>query len=101
MIAIEAFKDFDNKYGKITKRDTEWYKAELGVTTKKGVNANAFNTKGDPSEEYIRARFVYMLIATNKYKPENICVEATLPKGNGGKSIDSDIIVKRSAKLGS
>lgn len=93
MTAIEAFKEFDNKYGKITKIDTEWYKTELGVGTKKGVNANTFNTKGEPSEEYIRARFVFMLIATNKYKPENICVEATLPKGNGGKSIDSDIII--------
>ncbi|MCK9472081.1 MAG: hypothetical protein M0Q88_10060 [Bacilli bacterium] len=77
MTAIEAFKEFDIKYGKITKIDTEWYKTELGVGTKKGVNANTFNTKGEPSEEYIRARFVYMLIATDKYKPENICVEAT------------------------
>lgn len=93
MKATDAFKDFDEKYGKLKKIDTNWYKAELGVETKKTVNANAFNTKGEPSEEYIRAKFVYMLIATGKYNPENICVEATLPKGNGGKSIDSDIIV--------
>ena len=63
------------------------------IANGKTINAKSFNTKGEPSEEYIRARFIYMLIATNKYKPENICVEATLPKGNGAKSIDSDIII--------
>ena len=96
MTALETFIEFDSKYGKVLKNkkiDTKWYKNELEVDTKKGVNANAFNRKGDPSEEYIRARFVYMLISTDKYKPENICVEATLPKGNGGKSIDSDIVI--------
>ncbi|MGA1932384.1 HsdM family class I SAM-dependent methyltransferase [Arcobacter sp. YIC-464] len=93
MTAINAFKEFDNKYKNIKTIDTNWYKQELGVVTKKGVNANAFDSKGEPLEEYIRARFVYMLIATDRYKPENICVEATLPKGNGGKSIDSDIVI--------
>jgi len=97
MKAIEAFKEFDNKYKETLRENnsitSDWYEQELGVKTKKTINAKAFNTKNEPSEEYIRARFVYMLIATDKYKPENICVEATLPKGNGGKSIDSDIII--------
>lgn len=97
MKAIDAFNEFDKKYKEDLKKNnkitSEWYEQELGVKTKKTVNAKAFNTKEKPSEEYIRARFVYMLIATDKYKPENICVEATLPKGNGGKSIDSDIII--------
>lgn len=61
--------------------------------THKSINANTRNIRGEYSEEYIRARFVYMLIMTDKYRPENICVEASLPKGNGGKSIDSDIII--------
>ncbi|WNL12571.1 HsdM family class I SAM-dependent methyltransferase [Aliarcobacter cryaerophilus] len=93
MTAIESFNEFNNKFGKINEITSDWYKNTLGVTTKKTINAKSFNTKGEPSEEYIRARFIYMLIATNKYKPENICVEATLPKGNGAKSIDSDIII--------
>lgn len=91
--AKEAYDKFDETYKNINIINTDWYNSVLGVNTKKNVNATAFNTKGEFSEEYIRARFVYMLIATNKYKPENICVEATLPKGNGGKSIDSDIII--------
>ncbi len=94
MKAVEAFKQFDTKYKELKIIDTDWYKKELGVTTKKTItNEPTTNTKGSYSEEYIRARFVYMLIATGKYLPENICVEATLPKGNGGKSIDSDIII--------
>lgn len=97
MKAVEAFKEFEKKYESILRKnnkiDSKWYEQELCVKTKKTINKKAFNTKGKPSEEYIRARFVYMLIATDKYKPEYICVEATLPKGNGGKSIDSDIII--------
>ncbi len=97
MRAIDAFSEFDKKYKDILRENnnitSDWYEQELSVKTKKTINAKAFNTKGEASEEYIRARFVYMLIATDKYKPENICVEATLPKGNGGKSIDSDIII--------
>jgi len=93
MTALEALKEFDDKYKNIVKINTDWYKKELGVATKKSINAKAYNTKGDFSEEYIRARFIYMLIATDKYKPDHICVEATLPKGNGGRSIDSDVII--------
>ena len=82
MTAIESFNEFNNKFGKINEITSDWYKHTLGVTTKKTINAKSFNTKGEPSEEYIRARFIYMLIATNKYKPENICVEATLPNNS-------------------
>jgi len=93
MTTIEAYNKFDEKYKNETKIDSDWYLSELNVTTKKAVNAKAKNTAGEFSEEYIRARFIYMLIATDKYKPEHICVEATFPKGNGGKSIDSDIVI--------
>lgn len=93
MKAIEAFNKFDELYKDINIINSDWYSKNLKVYTHKGINASAKNTKGEFSEEYIRARFVYMLIMTDKYKPENICVEASLPKGNGGKSIDSDIII--------
>lgn len=93
MKPLEAFNKFDELYKNIDMINSEWYERELGVYTHKSINANTRNIRGEYSEEYIRARFVYMLIMTDKYRPENICVEASLPKGNGGKSIDSDIII--------
>lgn len=90
----ELFNEFQTKY----KADSlliitpEWYKNELGVTSY-NKSAPALNKEGKFSEEYVRARFVYSLIHSSKFDRENICVEAHYPKGNGGKSINPDIIV--------
>lgn len=69
-----------------------WYKDELGVSSFNKA-APSLNTKGVPSEEYIRARFVYALIHSSKFGREHICIEAKYPKGNGGKSINPDVVI--------
>ncbi len=92
-----AFDAFDKKFAKLTDIDSHWYKKELGVLSfSKATPARL--TSGQFSEEYIRARFVYALIASGKYSPELLCVEAQLPKGNGGKSINPDILAFRNNK---
>jgi type I restriction enzyme M protein len=90
----ELFEDFEVTYkaDKNFSITPEWYKKELGVISF-NKSAPTLNTKGNFSEEYVRARFVYSLINSNKFSRENICVEAHYPKGNGGKSINPDIIV--------
>lgn len=87
----KAFADFDKKFTTLTTIDADWYKKELGVVSF-SKSAPARLVSGKASEEYIRARFVYGLIASGKFSPEVLCVEAQLPKGNGGKSINPDIL---------
>lgn len=87
----EAFDAFDKKYATLTTIDSDWYKKELNVRSFCKVAATRLES-GNLSEEYVRARFVYALIASGKYGPECLCVEAELPKGNGGKSINPDIL---------
>lgn len=90
----DLFKEFETKYkaGDNFCITPEWYQNELGVKAF-SKKAPALNIKGNFSEEYIRARFVYSLINSGKFDRENICVEAHYPKGNGGKSINPDIII--------
>ena len=97
-MTIKTIKELWNEFQTKYKADSsliitpEWYKNELGVTSY-NKTAPALNKEGKFSEEYIRARFVYSLIHSSKFDRENICVEAHYPKGNGGKSINPDIIV--------
>ncbi len=91
---LHAFGVFDKKFIGLSQIDSSWYKKELGVLSF-GKSAPAKLASGHFSEEYIRARFVYALIASGKYSPEFLCVEAQLPKGNGGKSINPDILAFR------
>jgi len=90
----ELFEDFHNIY-KATENfiiTRQWYKNELGVISYNSEKS-ALNTNGDFSEEYIRARFVYSLIHSGKFNKEDLCIEGQFPKGNGGKSINPDIVV--------
>lgn len=90
----ELFIDFQLKYKADIQFNItpEWYKKEFGITSF-NKTAPSLNSQGKFSEEYIRARFVYALIYSNKFDRENICVEAHYPKGNGGKSINPDIVI--------
>ena len=90
----KALDAFDKQYSGQIEIDSTWYKKELGVVSY-GKPAPTKSVSGVFSEEYVRARFVYALISTGKYKPELLCVEAQLPKGNGGKSINPDILAFR------
>lgn len=90
----QAFNEFDKKYASLSEIDPLWYKKELNAVAF-SKTAPARSDSGYFSEEYIRARFVYSLIASGKFSPEKLCVEAQLPKGNGGKSINPDILAFR------
>jgi type I restriction enzyme M protein len=91
-----AFDAFDTIYSTLSTIDSAWYKKTLNVIAY-GNEAPARGTAGTFSEEYVRARFVYALIASGKYKSEHLCVEVALPKGNGGKSINPDILAFKDA----
>lgn len=93
MIKLSDYlQSFDEKYKNLKYIDKEWYKNEIDVVSfcKKAATRD---TKGNYSEEYIRARFVWGLINSGMYQKEYICVEYSIPKGNGGKSINPDIVV--------
>lgn len=97
---LAAFNEFDKRYSGLIEISADWYQKELGVVSFVRA-APARLVSGQLSEEYIRARFVFALIASGKYSPEHLCVEAQLPKGNGGKSINPDILAfKDSSWLG-
>lgn len=87
--------EFEEKYGSLEEINADWYKRELGVEAYCKV-AKCSDKNGDYQEEWYRARFVYMLIKSGLYPKENICVELSLPKGNGGKAIKPDLVVFRS-----
>lgn len=89
-----AESEFDRKYPGMFTISADWYKNELGVISY-AKDALSQSLSGRHSEEYVRARLVYALIASHKYRPEHLCVEAELPKGNGGKSINPDILAFR------
>lgn len=93
----KAFNAFDKKHAGLPIVDSDWYKKELGVISF-GKSAPTRLASGEFSEEYVRARFVYALIASGKFSPEILCIEAQLPKGNGGKSINPDILAFKDNK---
>ena len=84
--------EFDRKFSDLKEIDREWYKKEIDVTSfcKKSVTRDV---KGNYSEEYLRARFVWSLVNSGMYQKEYICVEFSIPKGNKGKSINPDILI--------
>ncbi len=83
---------FDKKYADLEKINKEWYQNELQITAFCS-NAKTKDNKGNFSEEYIRARFVWALVHSGMYNKEYICIEFGFPKGNGGKSLNPDIVI--------
>lgn len=88
----DYFKEFDFKYKDLQEIDRNWYEIETGVCAFCSSSKTKDN-KGNLSEEYIRARFVWSLIRSGMYQKEYMCVEFSYPKGNGGKSLKPDIVV--------
>ncbi|MCP3660107.1 MAG: N-6 DNA methylase [Bacteroidetes bacterium] len=84
--------EFDKKYSDLKEIDTNWYQDTLHVVSfnKKATTKDKNNNF---SEEYLRARLVYALVNSGLYNKEYICVEFGFPKGNGGKSLNPDIVV--------
>ena len=91
----EYLTKFDTQFASLETIDSNWYKSELGIVAFCS-KANAKDTRGNMSEEYIRARFVYAMINSGMYQKEYICVEFGFPKGNGGKSLNPDIVIFKS-----
>lgn len=86
------FQKFDLQFSDLETIDPSWYQEILGITAFCS-KAKTKDTKGNSSEEYIRARFVWSLINSGMYNKEYVCVEFGFPKGNGGKSLNPDIVV--------
>lgn len=86
------YENFDSQFSNLETIDASWYEETLGISAFCS-KAKAKDTKGNFSEEYIRARFVWSLINSGMYNKEYVCVEFGFPKGNGGKSLDPDIVV--------
>lgn len=92
---LSYFRDFEKKYSSLVEIDANWYMDELGVKsycTKSSIK----DKNGNFLEEWYRARFVYLMVNSGYYSKNQICVELSLPKGNGGKAIQPDIVVFRS-----
>lgn len=86
------FLEFEEKYKGLEEINSLWYESEIGVQAycKK---SNCKDKNGNFTEEWYRARFVYTMVKSGLYPKENICVEFSLPKGNGGKAIQPDVVV--------
>ena len=84
--------DFDSKFKDLEVIDSNWYKSELGIEAFNS-RAKTRDASGQFSEEYIRARFVWSLVNSGMYQKEYICIEFGFPKGNGGKSLNPDIVL--------
>ena len=88
----DYFNNFDSKFSSLNLIDKNWYKDELGVISFCS-KANIKDTKGNFSEEYIRARFVWSLINSGMYYKEYVCVEFGFPKGNTKTKLKPDVVV--------
>jgi len=88
----QYYQNFDSQFFNLEIIDSSWYENTLGVMAFCSTS-RAKDTKGNFSEEYIRARFVWSLINSGMYNKEYVCVEFGFPKGNGGKSLNPDIVV--------
>lgn len=96
MKLIRQFKEFEKKFADLCTITPEWYKNNCGVFSTNKI-AQAKDKKGTFSEEWYRARMVWALTESRMYKPENICVEFSIPKGSErAKSLNPDIIVFKS-----
>lgn len=83
--------DFDSKYKDVKYIDKSFHEKEIGVISF-ASKANTKDSNGNLSEEYIRTRFVYALVNSGYFPKEILCIEFSIPKGNGGKSIKPDIV---------
>lgn len=88
----EYYEKFNSQFSNLQNIDSYWYQETLGIAAFCS-KAKAKDTNGNFSEEYIRARFVWSLINSGMYNKEYVCVEFGFPKGNGGKSLNPDIVV--------
>ncbi len=88
----DYFNKFDSKFSSLNLIDKNWYKDELGIISFCS-KANTKDTKGNFSEEYIRARFVWSLINSGMYNKEYICVEFGFPKGNTKTKLKPDVVI--------
>jgi type I restriction enzyme M protein len=87
--------EFDTKYSGIEFIDSSFHKNELDVVSF-ASKANAIDTRGNFSEEYIRTRFVYALVKSGYFPKEHICIEFNIPKGNNGKALKPDVVAFKS-----
>ena len=88
----QYYTKFDSQFSNLEIIDSSWYQKELGIKAFCS-KASAKDSKSGFSEEYIRARFVFAMVNSGMYQKEYICVEFGFPKGNGGKSLNPDIVV--------
>jgi type I restriction enzyme M protein len=88
----EYLNKFDSQFSDLETIDSSWYEKELGIKAFCS-KASSRDSKSVFSEEYIRARFVFAMVNSGMYQKEYICVEFGFPKGNGGKSLNPDIVV--------
>lgn len=84
--------EFDQKFSNLEEINRDFYEKEIGIVSF-ASKASSRNKFGKFSEEYLRARFVYALIFSGMYGKEYVCVEFEIPKGNGGKSLNPDIVI--------
>ncbi len=91
MNLLNYFKEFEKNYSSIDKIDNDFYK---NLWVKSFISTSSIkDNKWSFSEEWYRARFVYMMVKSWFYPIENICVEAKFPKWNWWKAIKPDIVV--------
>lgn len=88
---LNYFREFEKEYSHLEKIDNNFYK-DLGIKSFISVSS-VKDSKWNYSEEWYRARFVYMMKKSWYYPIENICVEAKFPKWNWWKAIKPDIVV--------
>jgi len=83
---------FDTQFLDLEFIDKKWYQEQVGVVAFNS-KASVKDSKGNFSEEYIRARFVWSLVNSGMYNKEYICVEFGFPKGNTKTRLKPDIVV--------
>lgn len=86
------YKKFDDNYSHLEYIDQKWYEDEIGVVSFCSKSKTK-DVKGNLSEEYIRARFVWSLVNSGMYNKEYICVEFGFPKGNTRTKLKPDVVV--------
>jgi type I restriction enzyme M protein len=89
----EYFNEFDKKNILLEKIDCDWYLNNCYGVISHCNSAKTRDSKGNFSEEYIRARFVWGLISSGMYQKEYICVEFSFPKGNTKTTLKPDVVV--------
>lgn len=86
------FEKFDSQFSNLESIDQKWYQDNIGVSSFCS-KAKTKDTKGNWSEEYVRARFVWSLVTSGIYNKEYICVEFGFPKGNTKTNLKPDVVV--------